>query len=488
MADLNFTPESRLTIRDRFLAYLQARHAAAGRSILVARGSYEYKKADVLALELSQFYLRIYSILSQVLPDRASGELLERFGSVNGIDREQAIPATIVVTGTGTASSTITPGASRMRSSSGYLYVPPASINVNGLGAWTATFTSQDTGLSATPLVAGTLQWDTVPANSNPLGTVSSITTSGADQELDADYAARIIAAIRERPASGNRSDIRRIVQEVSGVTSAFVYPLRHPGIAESAPGCWTAVPLGPADGDTPVYPLHPRLLSITKADEIVDYLEGVRDANGAVTDSGEQLRHVGMIPSNMSIEVATPESADVVVTLETTAGFDFEYQGVPLAVIGSTLSTLTVAGDHSALVGKRVLVFVGAVYARGGYMQRTITAAPFGGVNTVFTLSEPLPLATSNDPFGACVYGVPANWSVIKNNIFAYFDSFGPNGNGRWPNDGTFAAGVSEGKIIAAAMAAQGSRDATVAVTGASTPSLEFGIVTLRYLVPLRA
>lgn len=488
MADLSFTPDSRATIASRFLEVLKARHLADGRAILTVRGSYEWKRAQALGLELEQFGWRVASLLSQILPDKASTETLNRTGAVNGVDREQAVAAVIVVSGTGTISSVITPGSSRLRSSSGYLYrlSGASTISVSGGGAWSATFVCDTAGLASTPLVAATLQWDSTPANSNPTATVSSVTTPGSDQETDSAYAQRIIDAIRERPASGNRSDVRDWVRSVTGVDTAFVYPLRRPGVPGTSLGCWTAVPLGPADGDVPVYPSHPRLLSPSKVAEIADYIEGTRDKEGNLTSTGKQLRHVGMIDSNFSIEQATAETCDVLVTMSTYSDYEFEYVGSPLARSASTTSTVTVSGDQTAMLGKKVQLFVGATNARGGYVTRTINSAVIVGPDTVFTV-DTMPTSPANDTSGFCVYGIPGNWSEIKANVFAYFDSLGPNGNGRWPNNDTSGATLSNAAVSAAVMAASGSKDATITASGATTPTTEFGIVTLRYLRVLR-
>lgn len=489
MSDLNYTPESRGTIRDRILTYLKARHSADGRDILTIRGSYEYKKADVYALELAQFGHRLASFLTQFLPDRASGEILTRYGSVNGVDREQAVAAVFVATGTGTPSSTITPGTSLLRSSSGYLYkLLGTSFNTNGGGVWTATFVAQNAGLASNPIVGATMQWDSVPANSNPLSTVSSVTTPGADIESETDYAKRIIDTIRERPASGNRSDVRSWANTVTGVFSSFVYPLRLPAVAGESLGCFTIVPVGPPDGDTPVYPTHPRLLNLTKINQVIGYIEGTNDADGNAV-AGKQLRHVGMKPTNMSVVQGTAESLDVTLTIETSPDADFEYTGAPLVLSGvSTISTFTSAGNHSVLLGKRVQVHVGVQYARGGYVTRTVVGASYNGISTLITLDSPLPIAGSNDSFGSILYGIPANWSLIKSKMFAYFDTFGPNGNGRWPNDVTEPTEFSQSSSIAAVMSVAGSKEVTVSTSGVTSPTLEFGVVTLRLLRVLRA
>lgn len=55
-----------------------------------------------------------------------------------------------------------------------------------------------------------------------------SVMAGGTDRETDAEMLARLLELIRRPPAGGNKYDYKRWAMSVTGVTSAYVYPLRR--------------------------------------------------------------------------------------------------------------------------------------------------------------------------------------------------------------------------------------------------------------------
>lgn len=430
-----FSPRARATIRDSLLADWAARYLAAGKALLTIPGSDAYMFADALAVELEALEAQASQLTLEILPDKASEEFVERHANVQGVARTAAIKAVLVARVTGTPSTFINFGTSVLTSTAGLRYAPNSTgSTTNGSGYVDVAFTCTTAGAAGNLPAGTTLTWSSTPGGAGATAVVQSASVTGADQESVSAWAARIIARLQERPASGNRSDVRDWIEATDAALEAYVYPLLHDTLGVNTPGSWSAVALGPAQGDSVT---DTRVIGGTPGAvlaAIEGYVEGTYDKGGAATSSGTQLRAVTLPPDNYRVRAASVASQDVDATLVVAASQAFPWAGTMTVHGSSTSSSLVVTGDHTAKAGSQALVFVGTSLIRGGYQVITLPSGSFAAGNTTFAVAM---LGTPS----AAVYPAPPNWSQLRLAAFAYFDNLGPGDTSpasRWPAEET--------------------------------------------------
>lgn len=115
----------------------------------------------------------------------------------------------------------------------GKRYQVTATVTTPGSGTATLRLAGIDTG-SDTNIASGTvLTWaGNQPGGADATFTTSEDFTGGTDDETDAEFARRLMARIRHKPAAGNPSHFRSWAREASNsVEDAFVYPCaQHAG------------------------------------------------------------------------------------------------------------------------------------------------------------------------------------------------------------------------------------------------------------------
>ncbi|HHA0037749.1 TPA: baseplate J/gp47 family protein, partial [Yersinia enterocolitica] len=111
------------------------------------------------------------------------------------------------------------------RDSLSFVTTQQATIGLDGKLTVTAQATVAGTAGNTAQVMSGTL-------SSTPDGVDSiviiGVMRGGTDQESPEDLLARLLDIIRRPPAGGNKYDYKRWALEVTGVTAAFVYPLRR--------------------------------------------------------------------------------------------------------------------------------------------------------------------------------------------------------------------------------------------------------------------
>ncbi len=326
--------------------------------------------------------------------------------------------------------------------------------------------------------------WSAAPAGVTPTGLVTAV-TAGVDEEDDSTggpYARRIVALLRERPASMNRADWYDIVDAFDGVSDVWIYPLMQPTTGTTAiPGTVTVLVTGPIatsvgglqNGDSPT---NTRFISTPGSirTTIEDYIEGTRDADGvAVADVSlqRQLRPVTLPVGNYSIETPSRSLQSVVAQVTPDANNPFPFVGA-LTVTGTpTTTTVRVSGTHD-VTGKAVQVLVGTAYARGGYMMATPTASTpnAGDTDLTFTAGALLcaPAAATS------LYPAPANFDAMRLAAIAMIDSLGPGDasapSTRWPYVGIKGpATLYLSELASAVLAVDGVLDVVISTPAAN-------------------
>jgi uncharacterized phage protein gp47/JayE len=192
----------------------------------VAVDSDNYVRATAVASAIEGLYQHQQWIVKQIFPDTADAEALDRHASLHGLSRKASAPATGSIAFTGTAGSAIGVGV-EVKTADGLAFVTTAGGNIGGGG--TVDLAAQ----ALLPGAAGNVAAGTaLTLTSPPAGVASGATvvsmTGGVDTEADASLLARLLDILRNPPAGGNANDYRRWALEVSGVDSAYVYPLRR--------------------------------------------------------------------------------------------------------------------------------------------------------------------------------------------------------------------------------------------------------------------
>jgi uncharacterized phage protein gp47/JayE len=487
---MSFTPRTRETIRADFLAALSTRYTSEGRTLDVSDRSDAYKRADALAVILATIEQQAAQQVLDTFVDTASNAALERHAAVYAMTRRAASPATLTVdvTGTPSTSPSISAG-SKLSDASGALYTcSDSSVVLDGSGDGQVEVVADDPGAAGTLAVGTVLTWVSTPAGLDPTGEVFATVTAGEDAEDYDDLRARLLARLRQRPASGNSEDWRGWCEDCDGVTRAYVYPLLGPGsVSGDTLGCVTVVVMGPAQGDSAT---NTSIVSSGRCAEIEDYIEGIRDAAGALTSEGTQLRPAAMAGADYEVTFAGVTPTDIEAEIKTTSRYPFSFTGTLTVDVGpSTATSLVVSGDETAKTGKRALVRVSNTLHRGGWQATELKSGSYNGGTgkTTFTVS------LSGAPNTTTAYPAPANWESIRSAVFALCDGLGPkdtNPRRRWPTvdvEGQDTLYVSA--IQAAIFGVSGTQSvAVVDPPTDATPTNAKQIVELRYLLVTEA
>lgn len=495
-----YVGRTRDEIRDALLSFWASQYTARGERLLTAPGSDPYLQAAALAVLLESLEAQAEQVERDILPDQASTDALNRHGYVDGVARRSGVVARHTVTVSGPVNTTINVAAgTRMVYADGTAYTVPTATSVvlSGL-VGTLTVSSVEPGASVTRAIGDVLTFVATPTGLNSTGTVATIDQSGTGDESDADYAARIIARRRERPASGNRAEWQDWVEGYQGttITRAYVYPLLEPpvsypgaGVADTL-GCVTVVAIGPAQGDslvsTRIVPTDNGTTRTAGAllTRVAGYIEGTWSITGTNV-AGDQLRPVTMREGDYSVEAISTASQNVVVQIVPNAANAFPWSGA-VAIALSTLNTVVAVGDHTAINGKLALLLIGTSYYRGGYKSYTMPTGVYNGGtgNTTWTFSA----AFADVPTGS-IYPCPANWPAIQAAVFAHFDALGPGDTSpasRWPTEDTEARATLYRTGLAADIitSAGGVLSATVTTPGADVTPAAKTVVTLGTLL----
>lgn len=487
-----FDARTRTAIRDALLAEWSARHAIDGRTLLTAPGSPAYLEADALCLQLEGLEANAVQVAPDILPTTAGPDAVVRHGEVEGLPRDPATAAVLTVLITnGPLSSSAALTGQTLQSPAGLAYLPvDVSGNVlgtlgptNGSGEVTVLARCTTTGSTGNVPVGTVLTWSSAPTGFATASNTVAIVDAGQDVEDIEAYRARIIARRKNRPASGNRQDWKEWAEQCAHVEQAWVYPLLSPAGTPNTLGCVTVVVTGAAQGNAVT---NTRVLSSGVADAVAAFIEGTGDADGAAVTNGEQLRPTTIAAGDYTVVPASVQSLDVDVTLtnNTAAAFPFP---TSYAIISSTDSQVVIAGDRSFMAGKSLLLYLGTAYARGGYVQVLATGAGYnsGLARTTVTFAT-VAHAPSNNGAGKCVYPAPPNYSVVRDAIFALFDSLGPGDTSpasRYPSeDVTSRSTLYELDVRTAAKSAPGVLVASTTVVDTTPAALT--IVTLGELL----
>lgn len=185
-----------------------------------------YARASSVASAVEGLYQHQAWICRQIFPDTADSEYLEWHASERGLSRKAASYAAGTMTIAGTAGTIVASGMAG--TIGGTVGVETSASTTIGSGGTAVVAITATTAGTDGNVDAGT----TVTLTSPPSGvdsTATIVTLSGAiDAEKDAELLDRLLDLLRHPPAGGNKYDYRRWARSISGVSDAYVYPLRR--------------------------------------------------------------------------------------------------------------------------------------------------------------------------------------------------------------------------------------------------------------------
>jgi uncharacterized phage protein gp47/JayE len=166
-------------------------------------------------------------IQRQIFPDTADHDWLVMHARTRGLSPKPASAASGQLVLTGSVGVTVASGLQFRPRGGGVLYQTTADTTLDDSGTATVSARATTTGTQGnlSDNTAATLL--SAPQNVDSTATIQTM-RGGTDAESDASLLARLLELMRRPPAGGNKYDYRRWAMEVSGVTEAYVYPLRR--------------------------------------------------------------------------------------------------------------------------------------------------------------------------------------------------------------------------------------------------------------------
>lgn len=163
-------------------------------------------------------------ISKQAVPYTASGEYLEAWAALKKIYRKTSTHARGQVTFLGTPGTVIDAGTEVVRSDS-VAFNTSATVTVSSVGIAVLPVTAVAPGETGNTPVGSLMVLGSSVTGVQSSGAVTSVITSGADQEKDDSLFSRMIDAFQNTPKGGSGADYIGWAKEVSGVTRAWCAP-----------------------------------------------------------------------------------------------------------------------------------------------------------------------------------------------------------------------------------------------------------------------
>ncbi|MCW3479748.1 baseplate J/gp47 family protein [Neisseriaceae bacterium JH1-16] len=184
-----------------------------------------FVRATSVASVVEGLYQHQAWIVRQIFPDTADRDFLELHARVRGLSRKQPTTAQGTLRLSGTPGAAVPSGLTAKLGGSSYTTSSAATLDAAGSAIVNAV--ASVTGIAGNALAGSLLELSAAPSGLASQATLVTM-TGGVDEESDAELLARLLGLIRRPPAGGNKYDYRRWAMEVTGVTAAYVYPLRR--------------------------------------------------------------------------------------------------------------------------------------------------------------------------------------------------------------------------------------------------------------------
>lgn len=387
-----------------------------------AFGSRYYNEADAIDIVELANQQRALWLADQVRIDRCgSSWLKEHHGRQWG---EEPLPAT---GGTGAADATATvgtvfigsttipdPAAMYATDPAGLRYQVLTNVTTPGSGTATLSLGAIDTGTQTNIASGVVLTWANGPVGADEQFESTAAFTGGTDKESDAEFASRLLARIRHKPASGNASHFRGWTREsTNSVEDAFVY-------------CCAL-----NSGNVIVVPMQKRA-SATGPDARIANATTLGTVRAYITPPGSAV-----VPGHVNVLVvpSVAQPSDVLLKLTMVKGRTSGWADpVPWPGYSSTVSDVTnytsqslfrVHSDTalpSGVTAPRLMVWNATTSLFERLYVTSVVA--FGGGEYTVTLSQ---AATASLAVGSYISPDTERRDVIAEAVEEYFDNLGP-------------------------------------------------------------
>lgn len=184
-----------------------------------------YVRASSVASVAEGLYQHQGWIVRQIFPDTADAEFLYLHARLRGLTKKAANNASGPATFTGEPGASATAGLVFKRDNVSWTTTEDITIGQDAKSSVNAVSSLPGTEGNTTSVISATLT--TTPDGFDSTVMVG-LMAGGTDEESDAELLARLLEIIRRPPAGGNKYDYKRWALEVSGVSAAYVYPLRR--------------------------------------------------------------------------------------------------------------------------------------------------------------------------------------------------------------------------------------------------------------------
>lgn len=159
----------------------------------------------------------------QNLAITATGEDLKNIGLEKDVIKNPAVATVLTATLPGTDGVVVKIRTPFTGAANGMRYYTDAAYTITG-GIATMSLTAEEVGVAGNLNVSDTLSIGTQIAGAESTATVTEITTTGAEEEDQEDFRARILFAMRSSSGGSNATDHKTWAEAVSGVLTAFPY------------------------------------------------------------------------------------------------------------------------------------------------------------------------------------------------------------------------------------------------------------------------
>ncbi len=177
--------------------------------------------AVMTAMMLTGLYKYGDERAKQTLAMTASGDDLDTIGEEFDVIRKAATAAVLNITLTGTDDTIIPATATWTGDANGLTYYTSASATIVD-GSATMEVTCSDTGVDGDLIADDTLTIVSTVAGLDSSATVSTVEDTGADEESDDEYRARVLFAERATTGGNNAADYKTWAEETEGVVACL--------------------------------------------------------------------------------------------------------------------------------------------------------------------------------------------------------------------------------------------------------------------------
>lgn len=308
-------------IKDQNLANYESRLAQTSP---LADKAFLRVQSAVEALIFTLLYKYAADRAKQALAITATGDGLKLHGDEFEVVRVAAVATVLTFTLPGTNGTIIPAGTDFIGNSNGIRYFSDSSATITG-GIATITATAETVGVAGNLNVSDTLSIGTQIAGAENTATVTIIETTGAEQETEESFLARILFAKRATSGGNNATDYKIWSEVVAGVERAYPFS-----------GKFFGSPLDSFPGDRTVYieaviSIHPDGIAPGSL------LDSVRTSINTDPDTGLSRPVLGLSDATLDIRTISRRPFYVeVINLDVDAGIETQVK----ADIESALTT----------------------------------------------------------------------------------------------------------------------------------------------------